>query len=178
MNFEKSPIAQDGGTNVSEKTSAAVFAVMEALEMSLQNVAKDISESQRFLSTSFGQIAANFAKVHSIAMADEESEAQAPNDNHTLTALRRVVDGLTVELQFEDSLSQSLGYALRRIESICVALNQTRAIVTGEYSERSGDWRGEHALAVLARTLDSLRDAERPRENRLLESSSGAVDLF
>lgn len=174
MNVEKSAVAL--GANVPEKTGEAVFAVMEALDLSLQNVAKDISESKQFLSTSFGQIAANFAKVHSIARAGEEREAQMPND--TLIALRRIVNGLTVELQFEDSLSQSLGYALRRIESICVALNQTRAIVAGAHGARGDDRQGEHALAVLARTLDSLRNAERPGGSRLFEGGTGSVDLF
>ena len=172
MNVEKEVIALNGSINMPERTTAAVFAFIDALDLNLQNVAKDISESRQFLSTSFGQIAANFAKVHSIARAGEECEAQMPND--TLIALRRVVDGLTVELQFEDSLSQSLGYALKRIESISIALNQTRAIAC----ERSGDGQGEHALAVLALTLDSLRNAERPGGDRLSEHSSGSVDLF
>jgi hypothetical protein len=176
MNVERGAVALGGAVNMPEKTNEAVFALMEALELSLQNVAKDICESREFLSTSFGQIAANFAKVHSIARADEEREAEVPND--TLIALRRIVNGLTVELQFEDSLSQSLSYALRRIESICVALNQTRAIVAGEHRARGDEGQGEQALAVLARTLDSLRNAERPGGGRLFESSSGSVDLF
>ncbi|CAG4882624.1 protein of unknown function [Georgfuchsia toluolica] len=173
MNVKRDAIALGEGMDIPGKTDvAAVFAFIEALDLNLQNVAKDISESRQFLSTSFGQIAANFAKVHSIARAGEESDAHMPND--TLIALRRVVDGLTVELQFEDSLSQSLGYAVKRIESISVALNQTRAIVC----ERSGDGQGEHALTVLARTLDSLRKAERPGGGRLGEGNSGSVDLF
>jgi len=176
MNVEKGAVAYDGGMSVSEKSGAAVFAVMKSLELSLQNVAKDIGESREFLSTSFGQIAANFAKVHSIARSGEERDTQMPND--TLIALRRVVNGLTVELQFEDSLSQSLSYALRRIESICGALNQTRAIVADADFARGADDLGEHALAVLARTLDSLRQAERPGGSALLEGSSGSVDLF
>jgi hypothetical protein len=176
MNVKTSTAASDGGMNMSEKTGEAVFAVMEALDLSLQNVAKDISECQQFLSTSFGQIAANFAKVHSIARTGEEREGQMPND--TLIALRRIVNGLTVELQFEDSLSQSLNYALRRIESICVALNQTRAIVAGTQVGQGPDGQGEHALAVLARTLDSLRKAERPGGSHLFEGNSGSVDLF
>jgi hypothetical protein len=158
---------------MAETTGEAVFAVMQALEQSLQNVAKDISESRQFLSTSFGQIAANFAKVHSIAREGEAREAHLQND--TLTALRRIVNGLTVELQFEDSLSQSLSYALRRIDSICVALTQTMAIVAGAHGD---DGQGEHALAVLARTLESLRNAERPGGGKLFESGSGSVDLF
>lgn len=162
-----------------ETTGDAVFAVIQALEQSLQNVAKDISESRQFLSTSFGQIAANFAKVHSIARAGEAHEAhEAQMQNDTLIALRRIVNGLTVELQFEDSLSQSLSYALRRIESICVALNQTRAIVASAQGAHGDDGQGEHALAVLARTLESLRNAERPGGSRLFESGSGSVDLF
>jgi len=176
MNVKRNAAAPGGSVNTAGKTSDAVFAVMGALELSLQNVAKDISESRQFLATSFGQIAANFAKVHSIARAGEEREEQIPND--TLVALRRVVNGLTVELQFEDSLSQSLNYALRRIESICMALDQTRAIVAGAHVARGGDGRGEHALAVLARTLDSLRNAERPGGSHLSEASSGSVDLF
>lgn len=177
MTAERSAVALDGGKSIPEKTGEAVFAVMEALELSLQNVAKDISECQQFLATSFGQIAANFAKVHSIARTGEEREAQVPND--TLVALRRIVNGLTVELQFEDSLSQSLNYALRRIESICVALNQTRAIVAGAHGTLVQDGQqGAHALAVLARTLDSLRNAERPGGNHLFEGNSGSVDLF
>ena len=176
MNVERGAVALGGGVNMPERTGDAVFALMEALELSLQNVAKDISESRQFLSTSFGQIAANFAKVHSISRAGEEREGQMPND--TLIALRRIVNGLTVELQFEDSLSQSLSYALRRIDSICVALNQTRAIVAGAHCARGDDGQGEHALTVLARTLDSLRNAERPGGGRLFEGSSGSVDLF
>ena len=176
MSVNKGAVALGGGVNTPEKTGDAVFAVIEALELSLQNVAKDISESRQFLSVSFGQIAANFAKVHSIERTGEEREAQVPND--TLIALRRIVNGFTVELQFEDSLSQSLSYALRRIDSICVALNQTRAIVAGAHRARSDDGQGEHALAVLARTLDSLRNAERPAGSRLFEGSSGSFDLF
>jgi len=88
------------------------------------------------------------------------------------------VNGLTVELQFEDSLSQSLSYALRRIESICGALNQTRAIIADADFARGADDLGEHALAVLARTLDSLRQAERPGGSAMLEGGSGSVDLF
>jgi hypothetical protein len=176
MNVEKGAVAYDGGMSVSEKSGAAVFAVMKSLELSLQNVAKDIGESREFLSTSFGQIAANFAKVHSIARSGEERDTQMPND--TLIALRRVVNGLTVELQFEDSLSQSLGYALRRIDSICVALNETRAIVAGRHGAQGDDGNGEHALAVLARTLDSLRNAERAGGSHLFEGGSGSVDLF
>jgi len=176
MKVKTGAAALDGGVNMPEKTGDAVFAVMEALELSLKNVAKDISESQKFLSTSFGQIAANFAKVHSIARTGEEREEQMPNE--TLIALRRIVNGLTVELQFEDSLSQSLGYALRRIESICVALNETRAIVAGRHSAQGDDGNGEHALAVLARTLDSLRNAERRGGGHLFDGSSGSVDLF
>jgi hypothetical protein len=176
MNVKTGAIAVGGDGNMPETTGDAVFAVMEALELSLKNVAKDISESQKFLSTSFGQIAANFAKVHSIARTGEEREQQMPNE--TLLALRRIVNGLTVELQFEDSLSQSLGYALRRIDSICVALNETRAIVAGRHGAQGDDGNGEHALAVLARTLDSLRNAERAGGSHLFEGGSGSVDLF
>jgi hypothetical protein len=176
MSAIRDVVATGAVVNTSGKTSDAVLAVMEALELNLQNVAKDISESKQFLSISFGQIAANFAKVHSIARDGEEREAQMPND--TLIALRRVVNGLTVELQFEDSLSQSLSYALRRIESICMALNQTQAIVTGEHRARGDEGQAEHALAVLARTLDSLRNAERPGGGHLFEGNSGSVDLF
>jgi len=172
MNVERGGVAAGAGATMPETTADAVFAVMQALEQSLQNVAKDISESRRFLATSFGQIAANFAKVHSIAREGEAREAHLQDD--TLTALRRIVNGLTVELQFEDSLSQSLSYALRRIDSICVALTQTRAIVAGAHQ----DGQGEHALAVLARTLESLRNAERPGGSKLFESGSGSVDLF
>lgn len=159
-----------------DDASAAALAVMEALERNLQNVADDLGESREFLSTSFGQIAANFAKVHSIARTGEERDAQMPND--TLVALRRIVNGLTVELQFEDSLSQSLSYALRRIESVCVALRQTRSDLAGAYAACAGETQVEHALAVLARTLDSLRNAERTGGGRLFDSSSGSVDLF
>lgn len=176
MNAETGGAAASAGVDTPETSGDAVFAVMQSLEQSLQNVAKDIDESRQFLSTSFGQIAANFAKVHSISRVGEEREGQMPNE--TLIALRRVVNGLTVELQFEDSLSQSLSYALRRIESICVALNQSRAIVTGVRGAGGGSGQGEHALTVLARTLDSLRNAERPGGCALFERNSGSVDLF
>jgi len=176
MNIKTNAVAVDGGTDPAETGSDTVVAVMESLELSLQNVAKDIGESRQFLATSFGQIAANFAKVHSIARSGEERAAQMPND--TLIALRRVVNGLTVVLQFVDSLSQSLSYALRRIESICGALNQTRAIIADADFARGADDLGEHALAVLARTLDSLRQAERPGGSAMLEGGSGSVDLF
>lgn len=176
MKCESGSVVADGGAIIPETTGDAVFAVMQALEQSLQNVAKDISESRQFLSTSFGQIAANFAKVHSIAKEGEAREAQLQND--TLIALRRIVNGLTVELQFEDSLSQSLSYALRRIDSICVALTQTKAIVAGTHGVHGHGGQGEHALAVLARTLDSLRNAERPGGSSLAGGSSGSVDLF
>lgn len=176
MNVKTDAVTLSGAVNTPERISDSVFATMEALELSLQNVAKDISQSREFLSTSFGQIAANFAKVHSIARAGEEREAQIPND--TLVALRRIVNGLTVELQFEDSLSQSLSYALRRLESICVALKQARASVADAGCARSGDAQGEHALAVLARTLDSLRNAERAGGSHLFEGNSGSFDMF
>ena len=160
-----------------ENASEPAFAVMEGLELSLQNIAKDLSESREFLSTSFAQIAANFSKVHSIARSGEGPDAQMPNE--TLIALRRVVNGLTVELQFEDALSQSLSYALRRIESICVALNQARTnLAVGAAPVRANEAPSGHALTVLARTLDSLRNAERPGGSRHLDNSTGSVDLF
>lgn len=176
MNVKTDAVALGAAVNPLERTGDLVFATMEALELSLQNVAKDISESRQFLSTSFGQIAANFAKVHSIARAGEEREEQMPND--TLIALRRIVNGLTVELQFEDSLSQSLSYALRRLDSICVALKQARASVADAGSARGNDVQGEHALAVLARTLDSLRNAERAGGSHLSKGNSGSFDMF
>ncbi len=177
MNTKRDAGALDQSTSKPENAGEPAFAVMEALELSLQNVAKDLSESREFLSTSFGQIAANFSKVHSIARSGEGRDAQMPNE--TLIALRRVVNGLTVELQFEDALSQSLSYALRRIESICVALNQTRTnLVVGAGFVRADEGPSEHALTVLARTLDSLRNAERPGGSRQLDGSSGSVDLF
>lgn len=176
MNVKRNAAALGEGLNPAETGADTVAAAMESLELSLRNVAQDIGESRQFLATSFGQIAANFAKVHSIAMVGEERGTQVPNE--TLTALRRIVNGLTVELQFEDSLSQSLSYALRRLESICVALKQTQANVAEADWPRGEGGQGEHALAVLARTLDSLRNAERSPGGRPLGGGSGTFDLF
>ncbi len=162
-----------GGPELTAAAQAgALVQVLEAIDLSLQNIARDITDSQSLLGSSFGQIAARFAQVHSIAVAGESGSPETPGE--TLSALRRVVDALTVELQFEDSLNQLFMHALTRIESMCVALGQTRALAAGG----NGEERGEHALEVLARTLESLRNAEHCGVNRRFDGRSGSVDMF
>ena len=175
MTFEESVDNTDPDMTALDDACDPIYKVIDNLDLSLQSVAKDIGESQQLLSTSFGYIAARFAQVHSIAVAGE-GQGAAPSE--MLIALRRVVDALTVELQFEDSLNQLLGRVLSRIESISVALSQTRAMAERACCAQDEGKRSVRVLAVLGRTLESLRNAERPRGGRQFDTESRAVDLF
>lgn len=152
-----------------------VVKAIDNLNLGLLETAKEIRASQQILSASFGDITARFAQVHGIAVA---GEGQGTAPNRTLIALRRVVDALAVELQVEDSLNQLLGRALGRIESISRALNQTRSLAEGACSTQDEAKRGEHVLAALGHTLESLRNAERPGGGPRFDAGPGSVDLF
>jgi hypothetical protein len=86
-----------------------------------------------------------------------------------------VTDGLTIELQFEDSLSQLLDHVQGKVEAIGVALSETRTLVS-KAGAGAGDPVGP-ALEVLARTVKSIQMAA---ETAIAERSSscGSVDLF
>ena len=92
----------------------------------------------------------------------------------TLHALRAVVDALTVELQFEDTLGQRLGHAAGKIDAAGVALSEARSLMGGA-ADGDADSTG-HALTVLARTLDSIRNAMDPGAPQ--PASGGAIELF
>ncbi len=144
----------------------ALCRILDSIDLGLQNLAKDIGRTQGLLEASFGQIAARFEQVHAIAQGDRRAEP--------LNALRAVVDSLTVDLQFEDLVSQIFVHALARIDSISAALGQTRAIAAAA----SGAPRDEQALAALARSLESAVHAGRPGPAERVEGRAGSIDLF
>ncbi len=148
---------------------------IDNLDLSLLDTAKEIRESQQLLSTSFGDMTAHFAQVHSIAVAGE-GQGTAPGG--ALSALRGVVDSLTVELQVEDSLNQLLGKALGRIESISKALTQTRSMVERACSAQEATKCNEDVLAAFGRNLESLRQAEQARGSHRFDTAPGSIDLF
>lgn len=146
---------------------------LDALSDILGGVKRDVARSREVLNGAFGKIAARFAQVHAIAVAAEARE-QGLSDE-ALSALRKVTDGLTIELQFEDSLSQLLDHVQGKVEAIGVALTETRTLVCGAAAgeaEQVGP-----AFEVLARTVKSI---QRAAETALAERSSacGTVELF
>ncbi|HEX5093357.1 MAG TPA: hypothetical protein VFV84_11795 [Burkholderiales bacterium] len=154
------------------ETARAALAAMEAMSEILQVMANDLAQSRKALASAFQSIAARFAQVHSIALAGESGTATATGD--TLKALRAVVDALTVELQFEDTLGQRLGHAASKIDATGVALTEARALMAGApdgEAESAG-----HALTVLARTLDSIRNAM--EAGAAQPAAGGAIELF
>lgn len=154
------------------ETARAALAAMDAMSEILQAMAGDLAQSRKALAAAFQSIAARFAQVHSIALAGEAGGSAATAD--TLHALRAVVDALTVELQFEDTLGQRLGHAAGKIDAAGVALSEARSLM-GDAAHADADSTG-HALTVLARTLDSIRsamDSGTPQPG-----SGGAIELF
>jgi hypothetical protein len=154
------------------ETARAALAAMEAMSEILQVMANDLAHSRNALAAAFQSIAARFAQVHSIALAGETGGTAATSD--TLQALRAVVDALTVELQFEDTLGQRLGHAAGKIDAAGVALTEARALMAGA-ADGEADAAG-HALTVLARTLDSIRHAM--ESGAPAPGAGGAIELF
>lgn len=154
------------------ETARAAAAAMDAMSEILQAMAGDLAQSRKALAAAFQSIAARFAQVHSIALAGEAGGAAATAD--TLHALRAVVDALTVELQFEDTLGQRLGHAAGKIDAAGVALSEARSLM-GDAAHGDADSTG-HALTVLARTLDSIRNAMDSGTPQ--PGSGGAIELF
>jgi len=154
------------------ETARAALAAMEAMSEILQVMANDLAHSRKALAAAFQSIAARFAQVHSIALAGESGGTTATAD--TLKALRAVVDALTVELQFEDTLGQRLGHAAGKIDAAGVALAEARALMSGA-ADGEADSAG-HALTVLARTLDSIRHAM--ESGAPAPGAGGAIELF
>lgn len=154
------------------ETARAALAAMEAMSEILQAMAGDLAQSRKALAAAFQSIAARFAQVHSIALAGEAGGATATAD--TLHALRAVVDALTVELQFEDTLGQRLGHAAGKIDAANVALSEARSLMSGA-ADGEAESAG-HALTVLARTLDSIRNAMDSGAPQ--PGSGGAIELF
>ncbi len=146
---------------------------IDALSDILAGVKRDVARSREVLNGAFGKIAARFAQVHAIAVAAEAREHGLSDE--ALAALRKVTDGLTIELQFEDALSQLLDHVQGKVEAIGVALTETRTLVCsapkGE-AEPVGP-----ALEVLARTVKSIQKAA---EAAVAERSTacGSVELF
>jgi len=154
------------------ETARAALAAMEAMSEILQAMASDLAHSRKALAGAFQSIAARFAQVHSIALSGETGGASTSAD--TLQALRAVVDALTVELQFEDTLGQRLGHAAGKIDAAGVALTEARSLMSGA-ADGDADSAG-HALTVLARTLDSIRHA---MESGVPQpGAGGAIELF
>jgi len=155
------------------ETALAALAAMEAMLRILEAMAREVAQSRESLAAAFQNIAARFAQVHSIAVAGEAGGPAAGGE--TLRALRAVVNALTVELQFEDTLGQRLGHTASRIDAANVALNEARTLMAGAGGgdpEPTG-----HALAVLARTLESIRTATEPGTGPR-PAAGGEVDLF
>lgn len=146
---------------------------IDALTEILSGVKRDVARSREVLNGAFGKIAARFAQVHAIAVAAEARESGLSDE--ALNALRKVTDGLTIELQFEDSLSQLLDHVQGKVEAIGVALNETRTLVSSAPAntpEPVGP-----ALEVLARTVKSIQMAA---DAAVAEraTASGSVELF
>lgn len=146
---------------------------LDALSDILSGVKRDVARSREVLNGAFGKIAARFAQVHAIAVAAEARDSGLSDE--ALNALRKVTDSLTIELQFEDSLSQLLDHVQGKVEAIGVALTETRTLVSstpGGDAEPVGP-----ALEVLARTVKSIQMAA---DAAVAERStaSGSVELF
>ena len=146
---------------------------IDALSEILSGVKRDVARSREVLNGAFGKIAARFAQVHAIAVAAEAREHGLSDE--ALRALRSVTDGLTIELQFEDSLSQLLDHIQGKVEAIEVALTETRAMVS---SAQAGEAKPVgYALEVLARTVKSIQlAASAVVADRA--SGQGSVELF
>lgn len=155
--------AQPGGT----------LGALDALSDILLGVKRDVARSREVLNGAFGKIATRFAQVHAIAVAAEARQHGLSDE--ALAALRKVTDGLTIELQFEDSLSQLLDHVQGKVEAIGVALSETRTLVSK--AGAGGDEPVGPALEVLARTVKSIQMAA---ETAVAERSSGcgSVELF
>ena len=146
---------------------------LDALNEILLGVKRDVARSREVLNGAFGMIAARFAQVHAIAVAAEARESGLSDE--ALNALRKVTDGLTIELQFEDSLSQLLDHVQGKVEAIGVALTETRTLVS---SAPAGEPEPVgRALEVLARRVKSTQMAA---DAAVAERStaSGSVELF
>ena len=146
---------------------------IDALSEILSGVKRDVARSREVLNGAFGKIAARFAQVHAIAVAAEARESGLSDE--ALNALRKVADGLTIELQFEDSLSQLLDHVQGKVEAIGVALTETRTRVSSAPAgepEPVGP-----ALEVLARTVKSIQMAA---DAAVAEraTASGSVEFF
>jgi hypothetical protein len=154
-------------------TQPGTLGAIDALTEILLGVKRDVARSREVLNGAFGKIAARFAQVHAIAVAAEARESGLSDE--ALNALRKVTDGLTIELQFEDSLSQLLDHVQGKVEAIGVALTETRTLVSSAPAgepEPVGP-----ALEVLARTVKSIQMAA---DAAVAERStaSGSVELF
>jgi hypothetical protein len=154
-------------------TQPGTLGAIDALSDILSGVKRDVARSREVLNGAFGKIAARFAQVHAIAVAAEARDSGISDE--ALQALRTVTDGLTIELQFEDALSQLLDHVQGKVEAIGVALSETRTLVSsapaGE-AEPVGP-----ALEVLARTVKSIQTAaEAAVADR--STASGTVELF
>jgi hypothetical protein len=159
--------------NTRSYAQPGTLGAIDALAEILSGVKRDVARSREVLNGAFGKIAARFAQVHAIAVAAEARDSGLSDE--ALNALRKVTDGLTIELQFEDSLSQLLDHVQGKVEAIGVALNETRTLVSSAPAglpEPVGP-----ALEVLARTVKSIQMAA---EAAVAERStaSGSVELF
>jgi hypothetical protein len=159
--------------NPASHAQPGALGALDALSDILGGVKRDVARSREVLNGAFGKIAARFAQVHAIAVAAEAREHGLSDE--ALSALRKVTDGLTIELQFEDSLSQLLDHVQGKVEAIGVALAETRTLVSGApagEAEQVGA-----ALEVLARTVKSI---QRAAEAAVAERSTacGTVELF
>ena len=157
-----------------DSAEPSTLLALDALGEILSGVTQDLARSSRILNGAFVQIAARFAQVHAIAVAAEAREAGVPDD--TLSELRKVVDALTVELQFEDSLCQLLDHVQGKVEAIGVALTETRAMLaSAPVTEQE---RLRTALQVLSRTVKSIQAAANAAVAERWATREGSVDLF
>lgn len=159
--------------NQYDQPQPGTLRAIDALRDILSGVKRDVARSREVLNGAFGKIAARFAQVHAIAVAAEARKHGMSDE--ALRALREVTDGLTIELQFEDSLSQLLDHIQGKVEAMGVALTETRAMVSsapaGE-AEPIGP-----ALEVLARTVKSIQmAADAAVADRAF--GHGSVELF
>ena len=157
-----------------DSPKTGTLGALDALGEILAGVKRDIARSRQVLNGAFGHIAARFAQVHAIAVTAEARDDGLSDE--ALMALRKVTDGLTIELQFEDSLSQLLDHVQGKVEAIGVALDETRTLVS--HGAMGEEQPVAVALEVLARTVKSIQMAA---EAAVAERSSvvaGSVDLF
>jgi hypothetical protein len=157
-----------------ESANASAVSAIDALRDILSGVTGDVARSRKILNGAFGKIAARFAQVHAIAV---EAEARRTGvHDETLRALRKVVDALTIELQFEDALSQLLDHVQGKVEALGVALAETRTFVTSAPAADAD--RVRPALEVLSRTVKSIQLAADTAMSEGWETRAGTVDLF